>query len=64
MFEMELGLPFMVSDRVFKFQMICLWETKVIEWKSWVKLIIHGLIKMSAFDWSITHAYKTHAQCH
>jgi hypothetical protein len=27
----------------------------------WVKLTIPGLIKMSAFDWSMTRWYKTHA---
>ena len=33
-FKIELGLLFMISDLVYKFQMICLRETKVNEWKS------------------------------
>jgi len=31
---MELGLPFYVPDPVYKLQIICLRETKVIEQKS------------------------------
>jgi len=29
-FEIDLGLPFMVPDLVYKYQMICLWGTYVI----------------------------------
>jgi hypothetical protein len=39
MYKIELGLSFMVTDLVYKFQMICLKETEVIEWKpnAWCK---------------------------
>ena len=33
MYKIELGLSFMVTDHVYKFQMIGLKETEVIEWK-------------------------------
>jgi len=58
----------MVLDLVYKFQMIFLRGTYVIEWKPnvgrtdvWTKLIIPDLIKMSVVDWSMTCSYKTHA---
>lgn len=32
--KIELGLPFMVLDRMKKFQMICFNRANVIEWKA------------------------------
>ena len=31
--EIEFGLPFMILDLEYKFQMICLRRTQVIEWR-------------------------------
>ena len=33
MYKIELGLSFMVTDHVYKFQIICFKETEVTEWK-------------------------------
>lgn len=32
-YKIELGLPFLVIDLIYKLQIICLKGTKVIEWK-------------------------------